>query len=280
MKLYKNEFSIKSMAEVLKVSRSGFYKFLKKKEEVLSDHSIYLLSEIQRIWRRSKRTYGLLRIMDKVKEIDQNIGARKIRKMMNFLEIKGKQEKKFRISTTDSNHSGRVAPDLLKRKFDVLQPNSVWVSDVTYIRSFKGWLYLCVIIDLYSRKVVGWSISENNDSNLVCDSIRLAISKRNPGKGLIFHSDRGTNYCSRETRLLLIQNGIRRSNSRKGNCWDNAVAESFFGSLKREMEYSIFGSKEEGENILFEHIEIFYNRQRSHSKLGYKSPEEFEKLAA
>ena len=268
------------MAEVLNVSRSGFYKFLNKKEEVINDHSVYLLSEIQRIWVKSKRTYGLLRIMDKVKQIDQSIGARKIRKMMNFLEIKGKQEKKFRISTTDSNHFSRVAPDLLQRQFDVLKPNSVWVSDVTYFRSINGWLYLCVVIDLYSRKIVGWSVSEKNDSKLVCDSIRMAISKRNPGRGLIFHSDRGSNYCSNETRLILAHNGIRRSNSRKGNCWDNAVAESFFGSLKREMEYSIFGSKEESENIFFEHIEVFYNRQRSHSTLGYKSPEEYEKEAA
>ncbi|WP_025182473.1 IS3 family transposase, partial [Leptospira interrogans] len=145
-----------------------------------------------------------------------------------------------------------------------------------FIRTSFGWSYLCVILDLYSRKTVGWSLSDRNDSQLVCDTILKAVLSRNPRKGLIFHSDRGSNFCSKETRRLLIANGIRRSNSRKGNCWDNAVAESFFSSLKREIEYNTFYNIEEAKHLLFDFIEVYYNRFRFHSTLGYMSPEDFE----
>jgi transposase InsO family protein len=195
---------------------------------------------------------------------------------MNILNIKGKQNKKFRVSTTDSNHENRIARDLVQREFTVNGPNEVWVSDVTFFKSYNSWLYLCVIIDLYSRKIVGWSISKSNDSALVCDTLRKAISNRNPSKGLVFHSDRGSNYTSNETRILLALHKIRRSNSRKGNCWDNAVAECFFGTLKREIEYSIFNTLKEAKEYFFDYLEIFYNRHRIHSKLGYLSPVKFE----
>ncbi|MFX3539333.1 IS3 family transposase, partial [Leptospira borgpetersenii] len=154
------------------------------------------------------------------------------------------------------------------------------VSDVTFIRTSFGWGYLCLILDLYSRKAVGWLLSDRNDSQLVCDTISKAVLSRNPRKGLIFHSDRGSNFCSKETRKLLIANGIRRSNSRKGNCWDNAVAESFFSSLKREIEFDTFYNIEEAERFLFDFIEVYYNRFRLHSTLGYMSPEEFERNIA
>lgn len=165
---------------------------------------------------------------------------------------------------------------MVQREFKVFTKNQVWVSDVTFIKSFKGWLYLCVILDLYSRKVVGWSISEKNDTQLILNTLERAVINRNPGQGLIFHSDRGSNYCSREIRKKLILYKMRRSNSRKGNCWDNAVAESFFSTLKRENEFNIFQNREDAIHHLFEYLEIFYNRQRTHSFLGYVSPEDFE----
>ncbi len=143
---------------------------------------------------------------------------------MKLCKISGKQSKRFIPLTTDSKHGGRTAPDLVQRKFHPKIQNRIWVSDVTFIRTAFGWSYLCVILDLYSRKAVGWSLSNRNDSRLVCDTVSKAVLSRNPWKGLIFHSDRGSNFCSKETRRLLIANGIRRSNSRKGNCWDNAVA--------------------------------------------------------
>jgi transposase InsO family protein len=199
---------------------------------------------------------------------------------MNFLKIQGKQVKKFKIFTTNSNHNEKVAPDLLKRNFKSDGINKVWVSDVTCLKQLNGWIYLCVIIDLYSRKVVGWKVSEKNDESLILSTIEQALEARNPSKGMIFHSDRGSNYCSKAVRNLLRINGIRRSNSRKGNCWDNAVAESFFGSFKRELDINYFYDINDAYNLIFDHIEIFYNRQRTHSFLGYKTPDEFEILVA
>ncbi|EMF83151.1 IS1236 transposase family protein [Leptospira weilii serovar Topaz str. LT2116] len=240
MEMYRFEFSIRSMAEVLEVSRSGFYQFLKRSKNVLEKYDPELVEFIKETWLSNRKNYGLVRLLREVKKVYSFYGARTVRKVMKLCVIRGKQEKRFRIATTDSKHKNRIAPDLVQRKFQVARKNEIWVSDVTYLRSLSGWIYLCVILDLYSRKVVGWSISKNNDSALVCSSISRALEKRNPPKGLIFHSDRGSNYCSRETRELLINNRVRRSNSRKGNCWDNAVPESFFGSLKREMDYNYF----------------------------------------
>jgi transposase InsO family protein len=276
METHREEFPIERMAELLGVSRSGYYKHKKSKSEKAVNPDSELLLLIKDIWKRNRKTYGVRRILKEVKKIDPTCGKRKVKKMMKILGIKGKQEKKFKIATTDSSHNESIAPDLLGREFKQEEKDKAWVSDVTFLKSLAGWMYLCVIIDLYSRKVVGWTLSDHNDSKLVTDTITKAILNRNPGKGLIFHSDRGSNYCSKEVRELLANNKIRRSNSRKGNCWDNAVAESFFGSLKRELEYNVFGSIEEAREILFDHIEVFYNRQRLHSFLNYQSPQEFE----
>ncbi|EKO70878.1 putative IS1236 transposase [Leptospira interrogans serovar Canicola str. Fiocruz LV133] len=268
------EHSIGSMARVLGVSRSGYYKYLNRHK----DRSVApeLTNFLQEKWLKSRKNYGFKRLFQEVKKSNLPYGARKVRKAMKHCKISGKQRKQFRPLTTNSKHGGRIAPDLVQRKFHPNEQNRIWVSDVTFIRTSFGWSYLCVILDLYSRKTVGWSLSDRNDSQLVCDTVLKAVLSRNPRKGLIFHSDRGSNFCSKETRRLLIANGIRRSNSRKGNCWDNAVAESFFSSLKREIEYNIFYNIEEAEHLLFDFIEVYYNRFRFHSTLGYMSPEEFE----
>lgn len=276
MATYRNEFKVASMATYLEVSRSGFYDYIKRLKKPIHEMDKTLINFVKETWHSSKKSYGLIRILNEVRGHSLGYGARKVKKAMNLLNIKGKQDKKFRISTTDSNHSKRIAPDLVQRKFQVQKKDEVWVSDVTFIRCFSGWLYLCVILDLYSRKVVSWKLSMRNDSELVVDAITLAINSRNPSKGLIFHSDRGSNYCSREVRNILAINRIRRSNSRKGNCWDNAVAESFFSTLKREIEFNVFQNLKDAKNNLFDYIELFYNRQRSHSFLGYMSPEKFE----
>lgn len=268
------------MAEALDVSRTNYYKYLKRCRNELDKFDPVVINFVHETWLKSKRNYGLVRILGEVKKASLPYGARKVRKLMKLCNIRGKQEKRFRIFTTDSDHSERIAPDLIKRDFKAVSKNQRWVSDVTFIRCLSGWFYLCVIIDLYSRKVVGWSLSKRNDSGLVLSTLKKAIESRNPSKGLIFHSDRGSNYCSREVRGLLLSNKIRRSNSRKGNCWDNAVAESFFISLKREMEYNVFYSIEEATSAFFDHIEVFYNRQRSYSFLGYVSPLEFEERIA
>ncbi|EKO33711.1 putative IS1236 transposase [Leptospira santarosai str. CBC379] len=280
METHRFEFSIRSMANVLGVSRSGLYQFLKRSKNELEKYNPELVEFIRETWLTNRKNYGLVRLLREVKKVYSSYGARTVRKVMKLCEIRGKQEKRFRIATTNSNHMNRVAPDLVQRNFKPLQKNRIWVSDVTYLRSLSGWIYLCVILDLYSRKVVGWSISNNNDSKLVCSALSKAIECRNPPKGLAFHSDRGSNYCSNETRRYLLNNKLRRSNSRKGNCWDNAVAESFFGSLKREMEFNYFYRIQEAKELIFDHIEVYYNRQRSHSFLGYVSPVEFEERVA
>ncbi|UZN18617.1 IS3 family transposase [Leptospira borgpetersenii] len=278
MELNRLEHTIKSMARTLGVSRSGYYKYLNRNK----DRSVApeLTNFLQEKWLKSCKNYGFKRLFQEVKNSDLPYGARKVRKAMKLCKISGKQNKRFRPLTTDSKHGGRTAPDLVQRKFHPKEQNRIWVSDVTFIRTSFGWGYLCLILDLYSRKAVGWLLSDRNDSQLVCDTISKAVLSRNPRKGLIFHSDRGSNFCSKETRKLLIANGIRRSNSRKGNCWDNAVAESFFSSLKREIKFNTFYNIEEAERFLFDFIEVYYNRFRLHSTLGYMSPEEFERNIA
>jgi transposase InsO family protein len=270
------EFKIKSMATYLNVSRSGYYDYLRRVKNPTSKLDHDFVDFVKDTWELSKGSYGLKRILNEVRESSFKFGARKVRKAMNLLQIRGKQYKKYRVSTSDSKHSKRIAPDLVQRNFKVKAKDEVWVSDVTFIGCFTGWLYLCVILDLYSRKIVGWKVSMKNDSALITDTLNLAIVSRNPKKGLIFHSDRGSNYCSGEVRKILANNRIRRSNSRKGNCWDNAVAESFFSTLKREIEFNVFQNLKDAKNNIFDYIEVFYNRQRSHSFLGYVSPEKFE----
>lgn len=268
------------MAKLLSVSISNFYTFVKREKDPQKKIDPQLLTFVNEAWTTNRRVYGLLKLYEEVKKYDLPWGIRKVKKAMISLGIQGAQNKKFRVQTTDSNHSSQIALDLLKRNFKPDSKNKVWVSDVTYIGSNEGWLYLCIILDLYSRKVVGWSLSNKNDSELISNTLQKAILNRNPGKGLIFHSDRGSNYCSHAIRMKLIQNRIRRSNSRKGNCWDNSPAESFFATLKREIEFNFFLNLNEAKKYIFDFIDIFYNRQRSHSFLGYVSPEEFELKAA
>lgn len=279
MEAHRSEFRVRVMAELFGVSRSGFYKFLKRMSEGLKRYDEHIISLIEETWKKSRETYGALRLLKSVKQADVSYGLRRVRKIMKSLKIQGRQDVKFRVMTTDSRHNEKTAPDLVKRNFSPERKNEIWVSDVTYIKKAEGWLYLCVIIDLFSRKAVSWKVSERNDARLVADSIEKGVQSRNPPKGLIFHSDRGSNYCAKEVQEILKNSGIRRSNSRKGNCWDNAVSESFFGSLKRELEYNVFYDIEDAERELENHIDEFYNEFRMHSSIGYMSPNEYERAA-
>jgi len=186
-------------------------------------------------------------------------------------------KRRFRVNTTDSNHNLPIAPNLLNRDFYSSVPDTKYVGDITYIPTNEGWLYLATVIDLYSRKIVGWSMAENMKTSLVNNALKMAIAKRGPLKGLIWHTDRGSQYASYEHKDLLQKHGIIQSMSRKGNCWDNAVAESFFHSLKTELIYrEIFETRAQANQAIFEYIEVFYNRQRMHSANGNLSPVEFE----
>jgi transposase InsO family protein len=197
---------------------------------------------------------------------------------MKMAGVIAKQPRKFK-ATTDSKHNLPVAPNLLNRDFTASKPNEVWVSDITYVWTTEGWLYLTVIIDLFSRQIVGWSMSNRMTRKLVMDALRMAFWRRKPGTGTIFHSDRGSQYCSRAFQGLLKCYGMESSMSRKGDCWDNAVAESFFGSLKTErVFFTNYKTREEARRDIVDYIEMFYNCKRLHSYLGYVSPRRFEEM--
>jgi transposase InsO family protein len=205
-------------------------------------------------------------------------GRHKAATIMKLADVAAKQKKKFKV-TTDSKHNLPVAPNLLNREFTVNEPDRVYVSDITYLWTQEGWLYLAVVIDLFSRQVEGWSLNQRMERTLVMDALRMAVWRRQPSLGLLFHSDRGSQYCSSDFQTMLTTYGMISSMSRKGNCWDNSVAESFFGSLKTErVFFSNYKTRKDARQDVIDYIEMFYNSRRRHSYLGYVSPREFEEM--
>jgi len=214
--------------------------------------------------------------VEELKARGHSCGRDKARRLMKLAGVSIRRRKKFKV-TTDSKHKLPVSPNLLARKFEVSAPDRVWVSDITYLWTSEGWLYLAVVLDLFQRKIVGWSMSHRINKKLVLDALRMGIWCRRPEAGLIFHSDRGSQYCSHGFLKMLKTHNMMSSMSRKGNCWDNAVAESFFGSLKTERVYfTNYKTREEGRRDVVDYIEMFYNSKRRHSYLGYLSPMAFE----
>ena len=235
-----------------------------------------MLLTIKSIHKSSKETYGVRRVHGQLKNDNQLCSINRVARLMRRNEIRSKTKKKF-IATTNSKHKLPVAQNVLNRKFNVSKPNKVWASDITYIRTKEGWLYLAAVIDLFSRGVVGWSMDENINADLAINALGMAITKRSPGEGLLHHSDRGVQYASLGYQQVLKDNGIICSMSRKGNCWDNAPVESFFSTLKKERVYhKVYHTKKEAKSDIFEYIEVYYNRVRLHSTLGYLSPIAFE----
>jgi transposase InsO family protein len=273
----KETYSISLLCKVLEVSRSGYYAWLKRPKSSRDLERERLVPLVLEISKDSRSTYGARRI---VKELSLRHGISctryKAGTLMDLAGVYAKQKRKYKV-TTDSKHNLPVSPNLLDRNFSVARPDEVYVSDITYIWSAEGWLYLAVVIDLFSREVVGWSLSRNIDRNLVIGALNMAILRRRPAPGLIFHSDRGSQYCSHDFRNLLDKYGIVSSMSRKGDCWDNAVCESFFGTLKGECVYhKHYSSRIEAKSDIVDYIEMFYNSKRLHSYLGYVSPRQFE----
>jgi putative transposase len=264
------------MCRVLNVSKSCYYSWLFN-GAYINKIDVKLYELVKKIFIQSKRTYGTIRIKEELEDDYGVIVSRKrIARIMKYYNLKAKIKRRF-VNTTDSNHNNEIAPNILDRDFYALNPDEKYVGDITYIQTTQGWLYLATVIDLYSRKVVGWSIDENMKTSLIIDALEMAITTRNPTKGLIFHSDRGTQYASNSFKQLLKKNNITQSMSRSGNCWDNAVAESFFHTLKTELFYQeSLKNKSKTNEMLFEYIEIFYNRKRRHSYTNYLSPSIFE----
>lgn len=278
MRANDQEFTIYSMSRVLQVSESGYYTWrnrgvgkreLKRKE---------LEMAIRDLFEFSRGTYGSPRIFKQLKKKGYKCCVKHIADVMRESGIRAKAAYKYK-STTDSNHSHPVAPNLVNRGLRPIRPDLIWVSDITYIRTSEGWLYLCVFIDLYSRKVVGWSMSERMKADLVIDAFKDALQRRKPANGLIVHSDQGSQYASNKFRRLLALEGCVQSMSRRGNCWDNAVSESFFHTLKVELVHdSVFQTRNSAKLQIFEYIEVFYNRDRLHSANLYLSPNDFESI--
>jgi len=261
----------------MEVSRSGYYQYLKTDFNIKVDKDFVLLSIIRQIHSETRGTYGTRRTSQSLRSRGHNVGRYRSRNLMKKAGVSVKRRKKFRI-TTDSKHNLPVAPNLLHRNFQVDLPDTVWCSDITYLWTMEGWLYLAVVIDLYSRKVVGWAMSSSMKASLVTDALSMAYWRRKPGKGLIHHSDRGSQYASFDYRNLLGIYGMICSMSRKGDCWDNAVAESFFHSLKTEWTNDIiYRTRSDARGDVIQYIEMFYNSNRLHSYLEYKNPNDFEK---
>jgi len=272
----RSTYRLEKMCKILEVSRSGYHKYVKRKMSNRKRQNIEITELIKRIYKAKRGRYGSPRIHSELRYSGIKINKKRVARLMSISGIRAVAKMKFK-ATTDSNHSKLVAENLVNQRFQVSSPNRIWASDITYIRTKEGWLYLAVIMDLYSRMIVGWSISESMNRAFLIKAIEQAIANRNPEDGLIFHSDRGSQYASDEVKGLLKRRNIRQSMSGKGNCYDNAVVESFFHSLKTELVFQrIFLTRTEAKNCIFEYIEIFYNRQRRHSTLNYLTPSEFE----
>lgn len=278
---YRGEFKVRLMCRVLRVSRAGFYASIKRS---LSQHAMtdqMLSEEILKAHRASRRTYGSPRVHRELKDQGIAVGEKRVARLMREAGIRAKQPRRFRV-TTNSSHPHPLAPNVLNRQFSPESThglNRVWVSDITYVWTNEGWLYLSAILDLCSRFVVGWSMQHTMERSLTLSALEMAVAGRRPLAGVLHHSDRGAQYASADYRSMLEQHGMECSMSRKGDCWDNAVAESFFATLKRELiDGSCWRTREEARSAIFEYIEVWYNRSRRHSSLGYVSPEQYERI--
>jgi len=266
------EYPLKVVCRVLAVSLSGFYGWLHRKKSAKYLHEARLVVEIKAIHVQSRETYGAKRIQAELKSKFIFVGLSKIRRLRNLHQIKCKQYRAFKI-TTNSKHSLPFADNLLQQNFNVTTPNKVWVSDITYIRTLEGWLYLAGIKDLCTKEIVGYSLSERMSKDLVLTALNNAVYQHRPAAGLILHSDRGSQYCSKKYVNRVKQYQMLMSMSRKGNCYDNAPIESFWGLLKNELIYhKQYKTRAEASKDIIQYIEIFYNRQRKQAKLGYHAP--------
>lgn len=280
IKTHSGEFPVSRICQTLEVSKSGYYSWVKCPRSKRSFEDEIILERIKSSHDASDKRYGSPRIHQDLVDEGITCSLNRVERLMHVNDIKAKTVKKFK-ATTNSAHSLPVADNILDRNFVVEEKDKVWVSDITYVWTSEGWLYLCIVMDLFSRMIIGWSMANHMRAQLVGDAFNMACMRRNPGKGFIFHSDRGIQYASSYFKDLLKPWGSIQSMSRKGDCWDNACAESFFHSLKTEEVYfNNYKTRSDAKKSIFKYIEVFYNRKRRHSFLSYKSPENFERLSA
>ncbi|MCH7498358.1 MAG: IS3 family transposase [Candidatus Marinimicrobia bacterium] len=275
----RSSFGVEKMCRSLAVSRSGFYRWNQSGESKRAAENRLLLDSIRRIYESTRGRYGSPRITAELKDQGYSCSRPPVARMMRKHDIRARAWRKFKV-TTNSKHKHAVAPNLLRQTFLTEAPNRIWVSDITYIRTLAGWLYLTVVMDLYNRKIVGWSMSDRMEAtDTTIPAFEMAVKGCQPLPGLVFHSDRGVQYACEPFVALLSRSKAIQSMSGRGNCYDNAVAESFFHTLKTELVYhEIYHTREQARRSLFEYMESFYNRSRKHSTLGYRSPVEYENM--
>lgn len=279
MKANENLYAISRMCKVLKVGRSGYYAWRKRKPSARERANQALTEEIRRAYLKSRRTYGSPRVHAALMREGIVCGRNRIARLMRRAGLVGRRPKRRYPRTTQRRPDTIPAPNLLKRDFSAQRPNQKWVTDITYIDTAEGWLYLAPVLDLYGKRIVGWAMADHMESSLVEAALRMAFLQRQPKVGLLHHSDQGSQYTSWDYLNMLNERGCQISMSGAGNCYDNAVMESFFSTLKTECADGQFESRAQARAAIFEYIEVWYNRQRLHSSLGYLSPLEFEKLS-
>jgi len=277
---HRKHFKITRMCDVLDISSSGFYDWLDRPESARCKENRHLTKKIQCFHQASRCIYGSPRIHRDLLAVEETVGINRVARLMRRAGIQSKMARKF-VITTDSRNTLQPAPDRLQRDFKPTRENKAWVSDTTFIPTRQGWLYLAVVLELFSRQVIGWAMGDQNNAGLVQDALTMAVWRRGHVQNVIVHSDQGSTYASGGYQQQLRENGLICSMSRKGECLDNAVAESFFGTLKTEhVDHEDYRTRQGAKQSLFEYIEVFYNRYRRHSYLGYMSPVEFEKQYA
>jgi len=274
MDRYGSGFTVRKMCRVLEVSRSGYYAYLRRGLSLRYTENRSLLTKIWEIWEWNRRVYGSPRITAELRAQGIRCGENRIARIMRANGIASLTRRRYKI-TTNSDHKLPVAEDLVERDFTATAPNRLWVSDITYIWTWEGWLYLAAVMDVYCREIVGWTLYKRT-KELVANALLKALEKRDPEPGLIFHSDRGSQYASHRVGSILNAWQIHQSMSSKGDCFDNAIMESFFISLKKELVHlKTFHNRSQANSCVFDYIEIFYNRQRRHSALNHKTPLEY-----
>lgn len=272
----KATFEVAYMCRELAVSRSGYYAWRSRETSARAQDEAALVVEIRAAHTSSRGTYGSPRVHAILRAQGRRTSRKRVARLMRMNRLVARGRRRFR-QTTDSAHAFPIAPNLLNRAFMVDAPNQAWVTDITYVATGEGWLYVAAILDLFSRKVVGWAMSERIDRQLCLEALAEAVEERSPAPGLVHHSDRGSQYASADYRAALARHGMICSMSRKGDCWDNAVAESFWSTLKRELiDGSHYPTRALARGAVFEFVQVFYNRQRIHSTLGYQTPNERE----
>jgi len=278
---HRGEFTVGLMCEVLGVTRGGYYAWRGRPESSRARRNSELVRQIEAVHRESRGTYGSPRVHKALEGQGQSCSVNTVAKLMRRAGVRARTARRFVVRTTDSRHDHPVAPNVLDRQFYPERADAVWVGDITYIPTAEGWLYLAVVLDLFSRRVIGWATADHMRSELVGQALEMALKQRRPAGPLLHHSDRGVQYASGDYQRLLASHGLEVSMSRTGECYDNAVMESFFGTLKQELVHQArYASRAAAHGSLFEYIEVFYNRQRLHSTLGYRSPVQYEERFA